>query len=451
MITINSIDDLTPQVISRIIDNHKSTTLPRMLKLERYYDNNNDINRRIMKDASKPNNKVANAYASYITDTMVGYFMGEPITYNCDDKQLLENLNLLLEYNDEADENSELAKDASIFGVAFEELYVAEDGMVRFKRLDPKTVIPIYDKSIEENLLAVIRYYEDFDFALNEAVVIVEVITDNTISTYKTNNLMTTLTPEFEVPHYFGMVPVAIFENNEQQTGDFEKVISLIDAYDKMESDTLNDQEYFTDAYLALYGYTADSEDVAKMKEDRILLMDEGTSAEWLIKNGNDETAENIKNRLDKDIHKFSKCPNLADEEFASNASGIAIKFKTLGTENLVSIKERKFKKGIQQRLELISAINAVLDSGFDWRTIEIIFTRNLPSNDTDIANMVNQLEGIVSDETLLAQIPFVDDVQTEIDRVKKQREEEKITNPFFTQPGISYQTKAQENNQEDE
>lgn len=451
MITINSIDDLTPQVISRIIDNHKSTTLPRMLKLERYYDNNNDINRRIMKDASKPNNKVANAYASYITDTMVGYFMGEPITYNCDDKQLLENLNLLLEYNDEADENSELAKDASIFGVAFEELYVAEDGMVRFKRLDPKTVIPIYDKSIEENLLAVIRYYEDFDFALNEAVVIVEVITDNTISTYKTNNLMTTLTPEFEVPHYFGMVPVAIFENNEQQTGDFEKVISLIDAYDKMESDTLNDQEYFTDAYLALYGYTADSEDVAKMKEDRILLMDEGTSAEWLIKNGNDETAENIKNRLDKDIHKFSKCPNLADEEFASNASGIAIKFKTLGTENLVSIKERKFKKGIQQRLELISAINAVLDSGFDWRTIEIIFTRNLPSNDTDIANMVNQLEGIVSDETLLAQIPFVNDVQTEIDRVKKQREEEKITNPFFTQSGISYQTKAQENNQEDE
>ena len=451
MITINSIDDLTPQVISRIIDNHKSTTLPRMLKLERYYDNNNDINRRIMKDASKPNNKVANAYASYITDTMVGYFMGEPITYNCDDKQLLENLNLLLEYNDEADENSELAKDASIFGVAFEELYVAEDGMVRFKRLDPKTVIPIYDKSIEENLLAVIRYYEDFDFALNEAVVIVEVITDNTISTYKTNNLMTILTPEFEVPHYFGMVPVAIFENNEQQTGDFEKVISLIDAYDKMESDTLNDQEYFTDAYLALYGYTADSEDVAKMKEDRILLMDEGTSAEWLIKNGNDETAENIKNRLDKDIHKFSKCPNLADEEFASNASGIAIKFKTLGTENLVSIKERKFKKGIQQRLELISAINAVLDSGFDWRTIEIIFTRNLPSNDTDIANMVNQLEGIVSDETLLAQIPFVDDVQTEMERVKKQKEEDKITNPFFTQPNISYQTKAQENNQEDE
>ena len=71
-------------------------------------------------------------------------------------------------------------------------------------------------------------------------------------------------------------------------TGDFEKVISLIDAYDKMESDSLNDFEYFTDCYLALYGFTADSEDIQEMKEKRVLLMDEGTSAEWLVKNTND-------------------------------------------------------------------------------------------------------------------------------------------------------------------
>ena len=83
------------------------------------------------------------------------------------------------------------------------------------------------------------------------------------------------------------------------------------------------------------------------MKENRVLLMDEGTSAEWLIKQINDAYVENMKNRLDKDIHKFAKCPNMSDQEFASNASGIAIKFKLLGTENLVSIKERKFKRGL--------------------------------------------------------------------------------------------------------
>lgn len=449
MITVNNIEELTPEVICRIIENHKSSTLVRMEKLERYYENNNDINLRMVEDPNKPNNKVSNAYASYITDTMVGYFMGEPITYNCEDKELLEKLADLLEYNDEADENAELAKDASIFGVAYEELYIDQDGNLRFKRLDPKTVIPIYDKSIEENLLAAIRYYEDFDYIKNCKQTYVELITSTGIIHYVPGSIITSLVVADEVPHYFGMVPIAIYENNESQTGDFEKVISLIDAYDAMGSDTLNDQEYFTDAYLALYGYDADNEDIATMKKNRVLLLDEGTKAEWLIKNANDQTAENIKNRLDKDIHKFSKCPNLADEEFASNASGVAIKFKTLGTENLVSIKERKFKKGLQQRLELISNINKVLVAGFDWRQIDIIFTRNLPNNIIDIAQMVNQLKGIVSDETLLAQIPFVDDVTDELDRLKLQKEEDKENSPFFQASPI-YQTKAMQDSEED-
>ena len=400
-----------------------------------------------MTDATKPNNKTANPYASYITDTLVGYFMGEPVSYNAEDQNLLQEINMIFEFNDEADENAELAKDASIFGVAYEELYFSdEDKNVRFKRLDPKEVIPIYDKTIEQNLLAIIRYYEDYDYVEQKKTYIIEIIDDIEITRYRTNEMFANFALLENYPHYFGMVPVAIFENNEDKMGDFEKVIDLIDAYDKMESDSLNDFEYFVDAYLALYGYNADEEDIIQMKQNRVLLMDEGTSAEWLIKSENDATTENMKNRLDKDIHKFAKCPNLADEEFASNASGVAIKFKLLGTENLTSIKERKFKKGLQQRLELISMINGLVRGGFDWRAIDIIFTRNIPSNDTDIANMVNTLSGIVSDETLLAQIPFVEDVEAELERVKSQREEEKINNPFFQQGGINYETAAQAN-----
>lgn len=405
-----------------------------------------------MKDSSKPNNKIANAYASYITDTLVGYFIGEPITYTSNDDVLLQDLNMMFEYNDEADENAELAKNASIYGVAYEMLYLSEeDKMIRFKTLNPKEVIPVFDKTIEQNLLAVIRYYEDYDYAEDKTFTIVEVIDNTKVRRLRLDNSFTLLD---EYKHYFSMVPVAIFKNNEEEIGDFEQVISLIDAYDKMESDSLNDFEYFVDAYLALYGYNADNEDVARMKENRVLLMDEGTSAEWLIKQTSDTYVENMKNRLDKDIHKFAKCPNMSDQEFASNASGVAIKFKLLGTENLVSIKERKFKRGLQQRLELMSMINSVLREGFDWRAIDIIFTRNIPSNDTDIANMVNTLKDIVSEETLLAQIPFVDDVQAELERLKAEREENKQNNPFF-QSGLNYQTDAMinaenENNKEE-
>ncbi len=401
-----------------------------------------------MSDPSKPNNKIANAYASYITDTLVGYFIGEPVTYTSNDNVLIQDLNMILEYNDEADENAELAKNASIYGVAYEMLYLSEeDKMIRFKSLNPKEVIPIFDKTVEQNLLAVMRYYEDYDYVEDNTYTIVEVIDSKMVRRYKLDTGLSLLE---EYPHYFSMVPVAIFKNNEDETGDFEQVISLIDAYDKMESDSLNDFEYFVDAYLALYGFTADAEDIAQMKENRVLLMDEGTSAEWLIKQTSDAYVENMKNRLDKDIHKFAKCPNMSDEEFASNASGIAIKFKLLGTENLVSIKERKFKRGLQQRLELMSMINSVLREGFDWRAIDIVFTRNIPSNDTDIANMVNTLKDIVSEETLLAQIPFVEDVQTELERVKTEREENKELNPFFS-VDLGYKTEAMGNSNKKE
>ena len=448
MVSLNTIEELTDKVIKRIIETHRSSVLPRLQNLENYYNANNAIKNRVMSDPSKPNNKIANAYASYITDTLVGYFIGEPITYTANDNVLIQDLNMILEYNDEADENAELAKNASIYGVAYEMLYLSEeDKMIRFKALNPKEVIPIFDKTVEQNLLAVMRYYEDYDYVEDNTYTIVEVIDSKMVRRYKLDTGLSLLE---EYPHYFSMVPVAIFKNNEDETGDFEQVISLIDASDKMESDSLNDFEYFVDAYLALYGFTADSEDIAQMKENRVLLMDEGTSAEWLTKQTSDAYVENMKNRLDKDIHKFAKCPNMSDQEFASNASGIAIKFKLLGTENLVSIKERKFKRGLQQRLELMSMINSVLREGFDWRAIDIVFTRNIPSNDTDIANMVNTLKDIVSEETLLAQIPFVEDVQNELEKLKKEREENKELNPFFS-VDLGYQTEAMGNSNKKE
>jgi SPP1 family phage portal protein len=364
---------------------------------------------------------------------------------------------MILEYNDEADENTELAKNASIYGIAYELLYMEQEDegmgrpMLRFCALDPKECIPIYDETIEHNLSAFIRYYTVNDILQdNKETTIAELYTDKEVFTYKS-----TQAGQFQLvettPHYFGMVPIAIYKNNEEQLGDFETVISLIDAYDVMESDTVNDFDYFVDAYLALYGFTADPEDIAKMKENRVLLMDEGTSAEWLIKNANDTTTENMKVRLDKDIHKFAHCPDMSDENFAGNSSGVAIQFKTLGTENLVSIKERKFKKGLQQRFELIAQIQGLMGASFDWRAIDIIFRRNIPTNLSELAQMVSSLDGIVSNKTLLAQVPFVEDVKAEQEQLASEQEKSKMNNPFLQSASLNYSTGAMKNYEEKE
>lgn len=429
-----------------MIRRHFAIDRPRLKKLGDYYLNQNKIKGRVQQDSTKPNNKVANGYAGYITDTLTGYFVGKPITYICQDEGVIEYLSQIFEYNDEADENTELAKSASIYGVAYEELYVDQDGVLRFKSLPTIDCIPIYDTTIENNLLYFVRYFEEEDIVTETKHYQVEVIDAAQTRIYRTDSLMTTMNLVEEIPHYFKMVPIAIFKNNEEEIGDFERVIDLIDAYDQMESDSMNDFEYFTDCFLALYGLRAEAEDIRKMKEDRVILLEDGTKAEWLIKDNSSEAPEAMKNRLDNDIHKFSFCPNMSDEDFASNASGVAIKFKTMGTENVVSIKERKFKRGLQQRLELMSMITQILGTTFDWRSINIVFTRNLPTNDADIASVVNSLKDIVSQETLLAQIPFVDDVQEEMERIKKEREEEKETNPFFQSINSYSQMRSDEN-----
>ena len=423
--------------------------LPRLEKLHRYYETKNDILRRQMADSTKPNNKIANAYASLITHTLVGYFVGEPITYTADDEQMINELSMLFEYNDEADENAELAKLASIYGVAYELLYMEKQDegmgrpMLRFHALDTRECIPIYDDTIEKNLLAFIRYYSVKEVMNDKEKLVVEVATATDIKRYEANQTTSGLILVETTPHYFGMVPVAIYKNNEELIGDFEPVLSLIDAYDTMESDTVNDFDYFVDAYLALYGFTADAEDIVKMKENRVLLMDQGTAAEWLIKNTDDQNVENMKIRLDKDIHKFSHCPDMSDENFAGNSSGVAIQYKLLGTENLISGKERKFKRGLQQRLELISCIQGLMGNSFDWRAIDIAFRRNIPANLSEVATMVKQLDGIVSNETLLAQIPFIDDAAAEQEKVQEQQEQEKLNNPFFQSADLGYRTQA--------
>ena len=137
MIRINKDAVLTTEIIKKLVEQHQSTVVPRLVKLENYYQGRTDILQRQMADITKPNNKIVNPFANYITDMFVGYFMGEPVSYKSNDKEALEELQLIFNYNDEQDENAELANNASVYGVAYEMCYVDADGMVRFKKVNP--------------------------------------------------------------------------------------------------------------------------------------------------------------------------------------------------------------------------------------------------------------------------------------------------------------------------
>ena len=421
MYRLNAATPLTTAMIEKYIELNKEKDA-RQEKLYNYYKAQQKILDRTMEDASKPNNKIVNPYGHYITDIMTGYFMGEPVKYGSEETEFLEIVEAIFNYNDEADENTKLAQFSSIFGVSYELMYLDSDASIRFKRIDTRGCIPIFENDIEGDLLYFIRYYDEVDIMTNTTKTIVEVYSRTQIDYYERS--IGSLKFSNSIEHHWGLVPINIYFNNDEELGDFETVITEIDAYDKLESDNLNEVEYFNDAYLALYGVegtTAD--DINSMKENRVLLMPNDAKAEWLIKNINDTYLENQKTRLDKNIHKFSYCPPMTDEDFAANASGVAMKYKLMGLENATSKKQAAFKLGLQRRLEQICNMLKIQGSSYDYRAINIFFTRNIPNNIVELADVVSKVGALYSEKTQMSILPIEADYEAEQEQKQIERE----------------------------
>lgn len=232
------------------------------------------------------------------------------------------------------------------------------------------------------------------------------------------NNIVSVGEPE---AHYFGMVPVAVFNLNEENASCFEPIISLQDAYNKLLSDEVNDFEAFVDAYMVLQNLMADADDLAAMKENRTILIDGDSDVKYLTKSTTDTQIENMLANINTSIHTISNSPDFSSQEFNSGvSSGIALQFKLLGFENIASSIEAQFRKALETRNDIINAAFGLIDG--NAYAIEVTFTRNIPTAISDVVNMVNTLRGLVSDQTLLAQLPFIDDVVAEKERVANEQ-----------------------------
>lgn len=370
-------------------------------------------------DLGKPANKVVVNYCYNIVQNYRGYLTGIDIAYSSDKDidQVFEVLN----YNDVKQEDSNYLQDALVYGCAYEIAYIDEWGKHRFKTLDPKNVIPIYDDTLDQDLVYCIRFWSnkiaDKDFY------IVEVYSQSEIKTYKSDMGFQTFELIKEEPHYFGMVPITVFELNNDRVSIFDQIMTLQDAYNKLLSAEVDDFESFADAYLVLKGMMGtDPEDLADMKRNRALLLDNDAEASYLTKNISDTQIQNMLNNINDNIHKIANSPDFNSDKFMAQ-TGIAMRFKLVQFENASSAIEAEMRKALQRRIELICAIGNIKGDNLSFDDVKITFTRNLPTNLTETAQVVNSLRGLVSDQTLLSLLPFVEDSQAELDRLNQQKQ----------------------------
>ena len=424
----------------------------RLVRLHGMYAREHSIMRRT-RLKGLPNNRLVHDLPGYIATMAAGYLVGNPVRYTAAEGQE-EAFTPVLEAYEAASVESvdaELAMDAAVYGKAAEVCYADAEARPRVAQLDARSAFVVYDYTVEHAPLLGITRRDTFDARLERTGEEVTLYTDRLIVHMKRTGRETPRETMREA-HYFGGVPVVEYWNNAREEGDFEPVMGLIDAYDTLQSDRINDKQQFTDAVFVLKGVgalgvddteeeTVDADGTAtaagaagKEAEDpsvrlrrtrTLFLPGDGADAQFVTKPDAESGNELLRMSLKSDIHKLCLVPDLTDEQFAGNVSGVAMRFKLLGLEQLTKIKERWFREGLRTRLRLFCAFLARKGTAaLNAEKVQITFSRSLPVNDLEIAQTLATYQGMVPEKLLLAQVPFVEDAEAAGKLLNRERAE---------------------------
>ena len=395
--------------------------LPKLQRYKNYYDGKQAILNKTYADESKPCNKSVINYCKNITDSYTGY-LATPSYISYSSENDIEELMNILRYNDYQAQDADLLQDALTFGVACELMYFDNMGQTRFRLINPTTCFGVYDDSLTGDLMYFVRIYacnnwDDTDKYL------VDVYSDYDIKHYSMYGMNGALTFIGEEPHYFNQCPANIMVMPDEKSI-FDCVTSLQDAVNELVSAEIDDFSAFCDAYLVLEGVDADGEDIAAMRKNRAASIPAGAKMYYLTKNTSDTQVENILKRLHDSIYRVAQCPDFSAETFVGGvSSGIAIRYRLTGMETRAGKIEAIMKKALQRRIEIICGVAALKYGEEIFRDIHIDFKRNIPEDETALINMINALKGSVSDATLLSQLPFIDDVNAELEALNEQKQ----------------------------
>lgn len=424
-------DGISGEIICELIARHE-TENGRLNRLMDYYLGKHDIVSRKRSSDKIANNRIICNHAKYIVDMIKSYLLGNPVAYKCNEIYDISAIKDCYTEQDIESIDCEIEKEMSIYGKAYELVYVNEKSQPRSVTLSPLNTFIVYECRVGDVPLFGVHYYKKYDIQGNVCGVCCIVCDKTTIYTFESGeDGFSNLKLSGTALHYFGDVPFIEYRNNEEKQGDFEQLISLIDAYNLLMSDRVNDKEQFVDSFLFLTGIELDSEQAKKLRSERILMGYEGASAQYLSKVMSENDIGVLQNNIRQDIHRFSMVPDLSEENFGNNLSGVAIKYRLMGFEQHVRNKERYFAKALKKRFVLYNNFLALKGSmGYvPIYDVDIMFTRNMPINELETSQMIKNLYGIASNETLLAQLPFVNDPQEETLRACEDNEKREAMN----------------------
>jgi len=349
--------------------------------------------------------------------------------------------------NNEHIRTSRAGRNTGIFGVSYELLFtdgilnaktLSMEAEVRFLTVDPREMILFYDYGSDPKKILAIRYYRITDDRYS-----VEVYYPDRIEKWTrmrgSDQEWAIVKNGVSVPNFFGEIPVVAYYFGDEMLGLIEPIIPLIDCYDVLISDSMNEFDRFANAYLILKKLNlvdplkkkepgAFSKALANLKRFRIFEgLDKDADVKFLTKDIPHQYIQFMTNLIQKQIHTQSHVPDFAGEKF-TGASGIAIQRLLFDFENVCSDAEADFDVALYERMRLIYVIYRKLNkANGDYSVVNISHKRNSPLNLKEFADTAVAMKAAGFSSYLVADImpdDVVPDVEEELGRQKEERED---------------------------
>ena len=408
------------------------------------------IELREFQNEMKLNNKLKNDFRGDIVDSITGYLYAKPVRWElkqdayseAERKKIHERIRRFQKLNNVAELDLANGEDAAITGRAYRLLYIDLNGEERVMRLRPWEVVVAEDSTLDEVTHALIYYDTVLIKNGGEVTIRKAEFYDKSTVTYlaQKEGGRFEYDPDQPVnpkPHLFDGVPVIEIRNNNLLVSDFEKVDSLIDAYDRALSDVQNEIEEFRLAYLAFFGVEPTAESIMAARQTGAFGMDIDEDVRFITKDLNVEAIRDHKETLEKNIYLFSKTVNMTDEKFSGGQqSGDSRRWKLMSMENRAIAKESKFRKALQRQLQLLAGVWGKKGMAFDYIDIDFVFTRNVPEERIYLAEIASKLTGIASEETVLSFVPGVEDPKKELEQKRREEKERALIEGAAAPPG---------------
>lgn len=422
--------EINKKNVSEWIATFKNEILPNRIRLGEYYDGENKI---VKQGAVKnrPNYSINVNMAKYIIDVATAYTFGIPVVYSTkDEKQeaILEKIKYILKNCGDDEIDFQQGGDMATYGLAYQLLLApagseAIEDRIKIKYLNPLQTFYVIDNTILENPVCAIYMY---DYIENNTQKTRVYVYDNE-NLYIFNGTGGVLTVESAEPHNMGAIPIIQCLNNDDAFSDIQCITDLLDSLSLAESNITDDLQSVANAILEVSGGTLSKDAINDINETKVANLPLGAKMDWVIKNINPEATKQQIDRLLTFIFQISQVPDLTDEAFGGNQSGVAMQYKLWGMNQLWITKTTKYEKALYYRLKIIlHLLQYQFESNVDLlNNIEISFSKNLPDDNSTLIDSVVKLKGIISDKTLLKQIPFIEDVDAELEELDKQAEKE--------------------------